>query len=192
VLELVDEFTKLEVKKVHNINLVTPGHYVPQIAEAISIKKDGGTEIPFVYNSNGYDSVKPLKTLEGLIDIYMPDLKYADDAYGLRYSDVPDYFTVSSEALKEMYRQVGGPVIENGIMKKGVLIRHLVIPGLTNDSLAVLDWIKLNVPLAIVNVMPQYRPCYKADEYPEINCLPTDHEYKSVINRLKDLGLQEV
>jgi len=192
VLELVEKFTGLESKKVHNINLVTPGHYVPQIAEAIRIKKASGTEIPFVYNSNGYDSIKSLKTLEGLIDIYMPDLKYADDAYGQRYSDVPDYFTVSSKALKEMYRQVGGPVIKNGIMKKGVLIRHLVMPGLTNDSFAVLDWIKSNVPLAIVNVMPQYRPCYKADGYPEINRCPTDLEYNSVFNRLKDLGLQGV
>jgi putative pyruvate formate lyase activating enzyme len=128
--------------------------------------------------------------MEGLIDIYMPDLKYANDAYGQRYSDVPDYFSVAKEALLEMYRQVGDPVIKNGLMQKGVLIRHLVLPGFQKDSFAILNWIKENLPTAIVNVMPQYRPEYRAREYREINRRTTSSEYRAVAAHLKELELQ--
>jgi len=189
--ELAEAFMNLDLKCVHNINLVTPGHFVPPIAEAVKLAKDKGIKIPFVYNSNGYDSVSSLKLMDGLIDIYMPDFKYADDAYGQRFSNVPDYFSIASDALLEMYRQVGEPVIKNGVMRKGVLIRHLVMPGLQNDSFLILDWIKENVPSAVVNVMPQYRPAYRANGYNDINRRPTASEYKSVVDHLKKLGLQE-
>ena len=189
--ELADVFMQLERQGVHNINLVTPGHFVPSIIEAIKLAKENGIKLPFVYNSNGYDSMESLIMLDGLIDIYMPDLKYADDIYGQRYSNVSDYFTVASVALKEMYRQVGAVEIKSGVMQKGLLIRHLVMPGLKNDSFAIVDWIKTNVPMAIVNIMPQYRPEYRAREYPEINRRPTVFEYQEVVEHLRKLGLQE-
>ena len=188
--ELADIFIKLERRNVHNINLVTPSHFVPQIAEAIKlVKKD--INIPFVYNSNGYDALPSLKLMDGLIDVYMPDLKYADNAYGQRYSNVPDYFDVASKALLEMYRQVGDPVIRHGVMQKGLLVRHLVMPGLIKDSMSVLDWIKANVPTALVNLMDQYRPAYLADEFAEINRRLTASEYRQVADYFSELGLQD-
>jgi len=190
VTKLAETFITLEMQGVHNINLVTPGHFVPPIVDAIKLAKEKGVKLPFVYNSNGYDSLESLKLVDGLIDIYMPDLKYADDAYGQRYSNVPDYFSIASKALKEMYRQVGAAVVKQGVMQKGLLIRHLVMPGLEKDSFAVLDWIKENVSSAIVNVMPQYRPEYRAREYPEINRHPTGSEYRKVAAYLRELGLQ--
>ena len=192
--QLTEMFMELETQGVHNINLVTPSHFVPPIAEAIRLAKEKGIALPFVYNSNGYDAIPSLEMMDGLIDIYMPDLKYADDSLGQRYSNVPDYFSVASKALPEMYRQVGDPVIKNGIMRRGVLIRHLVMPGLTEDSMAVLDWIKANLPTALVNVMPQYYPYYRVEEnaeYNEINRILTDSEYQAATDYLVKLGLQD-
>jgi putative pyruvate formate lyase activating enzyme len=153
------------------------------------VKKD--IEIPFVYNSNGYDALPSLKLMDGLIDVYMPDLKYADDANGQRYSNVPDYFSVASKALLEMYGQVGDPVIQHGVMRKGLLIRHLVMPGLTGDSMAVLDWIKANIPSALVNLMDQYRPAYRAGEFAEINRRLTASEYRQLAVYFSELGLRD-
>jgi len=191
VLRLAEMFLNLEKQGVHNINLVTPSHFVPSIVEAIQIAKEKGIKIPFIYNSNGYDALQSLKTMDGLIDIYMPDLKYADDALGLRYSDVPNYFTVAQEALMEMYRQVGDPVIKGGIMQKGILIRHLAMPGLHEDSIKVLDWIKANLPSALVNLMPQYRPDYRTREYKEIDRCLTNSEYRSLSDYFSKLRLQD-
>ena len=189
--ELADVFLRLEMQAVHNVNLVTPVHFVPQIAEAVKLAKDKGIMIPFVYNSNGYDALQSLQLMDGLIDVYMPDLKYADNVHGQRYSNVPDYFSVASKALLEMYRQVGDPVIQRGVMQKGLLIRHLVMPGLSKDSMAVLDWIKANVPSALVNLMDQYRPAYLADEFAEINRRLTPAEYRQAADYFSELGLQE-
>jgi putative pyruvate formate lyase activating enzyme len=189
--ELTDIFHSLESRGVHNINLVTPSHIAPQIAEAIKQAKRQGIKIPFIYNTGGYDAISSLQLMDGLIDIYMPDLKYGSDAVGQRYSNVPDYFTVAREALLEMQRQVGDPVIKHGIMQRGVLIRHLVMPGLTEDSMAVLDWIKSNLPSAVVNLMDQYRPAYRAGEYKEINRQLTASEYRTVAVHLTKLGLRE-
>jgi putative pyruvate formate lyase activating enzyme len=188
--ELAQLFIKMEKQKVHNINLVTPSHFAHPIAKAIKLAKESGVTIPFVYNTGGYDSLATLRMLDGLIDIYMPDLKYADDTHGLRYCGVPDYFSVTSKALIEMYRQVGSSVIRGGVMQKGLLIRHLVLPGLSEDSMGVLDWIKSNTPQAIVSLLAQYRPLYRAKEYPEINRRPTNVEYRSVADYLSKLGLQ--
>ena len=189
-MKLAETFLRLERQGVHNVNLVTPSHFVPPIVEAIKLARDKGLTVPFVYNTNAYDSLRSLKMLDGLIDIYMPDLKYYDDTLGQRYSNVPDYFSVASEALLEMARQVGAPIIENGVMQKGILIRHLVMPGLTEDSLAVLDWIKAHIPSALVNVMPQYRPEYLAGNYPEINRRTTASKYHIITNYLHKLNLQ--
>ena len=192
VAQLAEVFLKLEKSGVHNINLVTPSHFVPPIVSAIKSAKERGISIPFVYNSNGYDALSSLAMLDGLIDIYMPDLKFADDTLGLRYLGVPDYFTVAQKALAEMYRQVGKPVIANGIMQKGVLIRHLVMPGQSDDSMKALSWIKENTPFAIVNLMDQYRPAYRAREYKEINRGITASEFRMMDEYLSKLGLEMV
>ena len=190
--ELVRMFLKLQKKGVHNINLVTPGHFVVPIADAIKLAKKMGVCIPFVYNTNGYDSMAALKMMDGLIDIYMPDLKFSDDSLGLRYCGVPDYLTVAQNALVEMYRQVGEPVISHGVMQKGVLIRHLVMPGLLEDSKKALDFIKERLPFAAVNIMPQYRPMYRAKEFVEIARPPTRVEYQSVLDYAVKLGINTV
>jgi putative pyruvate formate lyase activating enzyme len=188
-LRLAKMFMDLENEGVHNINLVTLSHFVPSIAEAIKLAKEMGIKIPFIYNSSGYDALPSLEIMDGLIDIYLPDLKFADDALGLRYSDVPDYFTVAQKALIEMYRQVGNPVIKHGIMQKGVLIRHLVMPGLHKDSMRVLDWIKVNLPSGVINLMSGYKPAYRTDEYKEINRQITATEYQLVSSYFNKLGL---
>jgi len=188
--ELANIFLGLEQDGVHNVNLVTPSHFTTGIAVAVKKAKDKGIKIPFVYNSNGYDSIESLQMMEGLIDIYMPDFKYASNTLGFRYSSVPDYFTVASKALREMYRQVGSPVTENGLMKSGVLIRHLVMPNLTDDSFAVLSWIKTNVPNVLINLMDQYRPAYRAGEFDEINRRLTPSEFGIVENHFHQLNLQ--
>ena len=192
VPELAEVFLKLEKRGVHNINLVTPSHFVPPIVNAIKLAKEKGIGIPFVYNTNGYDAITSFEALDGLIDIYMPDLKFADDTLGLRYVGVVDYFTVAQKALTEMYRQVGEPIIKNGVMERGVLIRHLVMPGLHEDSIKVLDWIKENLPNAIINLMDQYRPAYKTKEYKEINRRLKNSEYRLVVEHLLELGLETV
>ena len=191
VEELALIFMGLERKGVHNINLVTPSHFVPHIAEAIRLAKKDGINIPFVYNSSGYDAMSSIRHMEGLVDIYMPDLKYGADDLGQRYSNVPDYFSVASQALPEMYRQVGAPVIRDGVMQKGLLIRHLALPGLSEDSIAVLDWIKANTPLAGVSLLSQYMPAYKAGIFKEINRCLTAREYRSVASHLTAIGLNE-
>jgi len=187
---LSEIFMKLEREGVHNINLVTPSHFVIPIAEAIKQAKEKGIKIPFVYNSNGYDSIEALQMMDGLIDIYMPDFKYANNSNGFRYSGVPDYFTVATKALREMYKQAGEPVIKNGIMQKGVLIRHLVMPGLSEDSFAVLSWIKANLPNVLINLMDQYRPEYRADDFKEIDRRLIPSEFYMVEEHFRQLGLR--
>ena len=192
VEELAQIFQALESRGVHNVNLVTPSHFAAQIAEAIKLSKEQGVEIPFIYNTSGYDSVPSLRQMEGLIDIYMPDMKYGSDDLGLLYSNVTDYFAVASQALLEMYRQVGAPVYVKGIMQKGVFVRHLVLPGQTSDSIAVLDWIKHNIPLAGVSLMAQYSPQYNAGKHKELSRRLTASEYRKVAAHFKSLGLHEV
>ena len=190
--ELVDIFRSLECKGVHNINLVTPSHFVPPIAEAIKRSKKQGVKVPFIYNTGGYDAIPSLKLMEGLIDIYMPDMKYGSDVLGQRYSNVTDYFTVATQALQDMYRQVGAPVYERGIMQKGMFIRHLVLPNQIGDSIAVLHWIKLILPLAGVSLLAQYSPQFNANKYKEINRRLTSDEYRRVVSHFKSIGLNEV
>jgi len=192
VPELANTFVQLAKRGVHNINLVSPSHFVPQITEAIRTAKERGIKLPFVYNSGGYDSLLSLKTLDGLVDIYMPDLKYANDVVGQRYSLVPDYFTVVTQALTEMYRQVGAMVIRDGIMVKGLLIRHLVLPGFSEDACSILDWIKANTPQAGVSLLAQFYPTYKAAEYPEIKRPITTKEYRTVVSHAEAIGLHVI
>ena len=180
--ELSNVFLKLQNENVNNINLVTPTSYVPQIIEAIKIAKNNGLKIPIVYNTNSYENVETLKLLEGYIDIYLPDLKYAENALAKQYSNINNYFEIATKAIKEMYRQVGNIEFdENGIAKKGIIIRHLVMPNHIENSKKVLQWIKDNMPDDIfVSVMNQYFPTYKAKEFKDINRKLTNREMKKI------------
>lgn len=189
--ELADIFIKQQEKDVENINLVTPTSYVPQIIEAIKIARKNGLKLPIVYNTNGYEKVETLKMLEGYVDIYLPDFKYSDDDLGKRLSKVDNYFEIVTEALKEMYRQTGKAVFNGeGIMQKGMIIRHLVLPNHILNSRRVLKWINENMHDVYVSVMAQYFPTYKAKKIDDINRKLTKEEYEQIENYLYRLNLE--
>lgn len=189
--ELADIFIKQQEKDVENINLVTPTSYVPQIIEAIKIARKNGLKLPIVYNTNGYEKVETLKMLEGYVDIYLPDFKYSDDDLGKRLSKVDNYFEIVTEALKEMYRQTGKAVFNGeGVMQKGMIIRHLVLPNHILNSRRVLKWINENMHDVYVSVMAQYFPTYKAKEIDDINRKLTKEEYEQIENYLYRLDLE--
>ena len=180
--ELAEIFIEQQNRKAENINLVTPTSYVLQIIEAIKIAKKKGLRIPIVYNTNGYENVETLKLLEGYIDIYLPDLKYYDNEKGRKYSKIDKYLEIATKAIKEMYRQVGNPKLdERGIIKKGLMIRHLVLPNNIDNSKKVLKWIKENIDENVyVDIMAQYFPTYKAKKDDELNRKLTKEEYKEI------------
>ena len=190
--ELAEIMLKQQEKGLENINLVTPTSYAIHIIEAIKIAKQKGLKIPIVYNTNGYENVETLKLLEGLIDIYLPDLKYFNNELGKKYSKVENYFEITTEAIKEMYRQVGSPKLnKNGIMEKGLMIRHLVLPNKIENSKQVLKWIKENIDNNVyVSIMAQYFPTYKAKEMDELNRKLTKEEYEEIENYLYELNLE--
>ena len=190
--ELANVMIKQQERNVQNINLVTPTSYALHIVEAIKIARKKGLEIPIVYNTNGYESVETLKLLEGYVDIYLPDLKYYYDDLAKKYSKVDNYFEIATKAIQEMYRQVGTPVLdENGVMKKGLMIRHLILPNEVQNSKKVLKWIKENIDSKVyVSIMAQYFPTYKAKEIPEIARKITKEEYEKVENYLYELDLE--
>jgi putative pyruvate formate lyase activating enzyme len=160
-----------------NINLVSPTHLIVPIAQAIIIAKNNGLNLPIVYNTGGYDSAQTLKLLDGLIDIYMPDMKYSDNQKAKLLSNAENYPEVNRNAVKEMYRQVGDLVIENHIAKRGLLIRHLVLPNSMAGGEAIIDFLADEISRnTAINVMAQYRPCYHAFEQPNINRSPTSDE----------------
>ncbi len=189
--ELADIFIEQQNKKVENINLVTPIMYIYHIIEAIKIARKKGLNIPIVYNTNGYENVETIKKLNGYIDIYLPDLKYYDNDLAFKYSGIKNYFENATEAIKEMYNQVGAPVLdENGIMKKGVIIRHLVLPNNLQNSKDVLKWINDNIDNKVfVSVMAQYFPTHRAKDFPELNRKLTKEEYEEIENFLYSLNL---
>lgn len=190
--ELSQIFLKLQGQGALNINLVSATQYIPQVAEALKIAKEKGLTIPVVYNSNGYESSEGLKILEGLIDVYLPDLKYYNNEYSVKYSSARDYFDHACKAILAMYKQVGVPLYdEDGLIKKGLMIRHLLLPGLKEDSKKVLKWIKDNLPLEIpISLMVQYTPVYKALEMDEINRRITEDEYEEIIDYFFEIGLE--
>ncbi len=181
---------ELKEKGAHNINFVTGTHYADKIAEILRECKDK-LDIPIVYNCGGYEKVETLKMLEGLVDIYLPDMKYYSAEMSARYSGAPDYFEYALPALKEMLRQQPEPVFDdNGIMQRGVIVRHLVLPKGYHDSMKLLDVLaKLPSP-PLVSVMRQYTPCYGASEFPEINRKLTTFEYDKVTEHCADIGLK--
>ena len=172
-----------------NINLVTPSHYIPLIRDGIILAKERGVNIPFVYNSSGYENVDSLKLLEGLIDIFLPDFKYYDNNLG-EFSKVNDYFNVASLAIEEMYRQVGNPKYEDGNLKKGVIVRHLVLPGHSDDSKDIINYLYNKYDNNIIlSIMNQYTPIRKL-EYKELNSKVTSIEYDNLIDYAYDLGIR--
>lgn len=183
-------FLNLQNKGAHNINLVSPSHYVLQIREALEGLPE--LNIPVIYNSNGYESREGLMVMEGLVDVYLPDLKYCSSEAASKYSRAADYFEVAARALMEMYRQVGSTVFDkNGMIKKGMIIRHLILPGQSSESIKILDWIRGNLPDDItVSLMSQYTPYYKSEGYPEINRRITRWEYERVLNHFIKLGFE--
>ena len=189
---LAEIFLEEQERQVNNINLVTPTMYAYQIIEAIKIAKAKGLHIPIIYNSNGYENIETLKSLNGYIDVYLPDLKYYADDLAIKYSSAPHYFKIATRAIKEMYNQVGGPVFdENGIIQKGVIIRHLILPNHVQNTKRILKWIKENMPKDIyVSVMAQYFPTFKAKNMENINRKINLKEYREVENYLYALDLE--
>ena len=180
---------ELQSMGAENINLVTPTHYIPLIRDGLILAKKEGLRIPIVYNTSSYENVESLKLLDGLIDIYLPDFKYYDNDLG-RYSNVSDYFEVASLAIEEMYCQVGSPKYEDDILKRGMIIRHLVLPGHIDDSKKVIKYLYDtygdNIVLSIMN---QYTPVKKL-RYSELNNRVSDREYDDLIDYASDLGIE--
>ncbi len=192
VEELANIMLKQQEKGVNNINLVTPTMYVYQIIEAIKIARKRGLNIPIIYNTNGYENVKTIQDLNGYVDIYLPDLKYYSNELSKKYSKIDNYFKYATEAIKEMYKQVESPIFdENGIIKKGLIIRHLVLPNHLQNSKHILKWIKENMPEdTYVSVMAQYFPTYKAKEDNLINRKLNKKEYREIEEFLYTLNLE--
>ena len=187
---------ELQAQGCHNINFVTPEHVALQIVEALPLAIERGLRLPLVYNTSAYDSMESLELLDGLVDIYMPDFKYWDSEMARKYSRAPDYPEVARRAVKEMHRQVGDLVIdENGVAKRGLLIRHLVMPGNIAGTQEVMGWIARELsPNSYVNVMPQYHPAGKVSrsEYPEINRRVTAAEFERALEETWGAGLKRL
>jgi len=188
---------KLQEKGAHNINLVSPTHFVYAIVEALKIAYEKGLAIPVVYNTGGYDRPEIIRDLEGIIDIYLPDVKYYSESVSEKLSNVYNYFEKSSQSLLEMYRQMGDELIkdENGIAKRGLMIRHLVLPEYIDESKKILKWIVNNISENIyLNIMGQYHPCYLVNKNfcSEINRKLTKDEYGEVLNYARDLGFKNI
>ncbi|AQT66969.1 anaerobic ribonucleoside-triphosphate reductase activating protein [Anaerohalosphaera lusitana] len=191
VHQLADTMLDLQVRGCENINLVSPTHQIPPIAAAIEDAHKRGLTLPIVYNSGGYDCANTLSLLEGLIDIYMPDMKYSNVQHGLQYSDVGDYPGINYSAVKEMYRQVGDLQVENGIALKGLIVRHLVLPHDLAGSTAIIDFLASQVsPHAAINIMDQYYPAYHAGEYEELCTSPQADEIAKVKEYAHKKGLR--
>mgnify|MGYP000848749018 FL=1 len=187
--ELRAAFERLIDEGVQNVNLVTPTHFLPDILPALEPK----LPVPVVYNCGGYESVETLRQLEGKIDVYLPDFKYSDNALAKKLSSAPDYFETASAAILEMYRQVGKPVLEDDEMKRGVLVRHLVLPGCVDNSLGVLDWVAEHFRSGdiLFSLMSQYVPMGRAVEMPPFDRRITELEYDSVLSYMMLLGIED-
>lgn len=191
VEKLAEIMVNQQKRGAQNINLVTPTMYSTQIKEAIKIVKEKGLRIPIIYNSNGYESITALKNLEGYIDIYLPDLKYYSNTLAEKYSKAPNYFEIATKAIREMIRQVGKPILdENGIMKKGVMIRHLVLPNHLLNTKGILKWIQENIKEDVwVSIMAQYFPTYQVREDKLLGRKLTKEEYDRVKEWIDEFGL---
>jgi putative pyruvate formate lyase activating enzyme len=189
---LAQMMMNLQAKGCHNINLVSPSHVVAQILEALAVAAGEGLRLPLVYNTGGYDALPTLKLLDGVVDIYMPDFKFADAEAAERFSSAPQYPTVARAAIREMHRQVGDLVVDDhGVARRGLILRHLVMPGRPNDTREIMRFIAQEIsPDTYVNVMGQYRPAHLAEEYPELNRPLTGSEYREALKIARDEGLR--
>lgn len=190
--ELAEIFLEQQRKGANNINLVTPTMYVYHIIEALDMAKDRGLCIPVIYNSNGYENIETIKLLKGYIDIYLPDFKYYNNKIAKKYSNIDNYFEVTTEAIKEMYKQVGKSIFNNeGIIQKGIIIRHLILPNYVENTKHILKWIKENFDDDIyISIMAQYFPTYLAKKEEFLSRKITRKEYKNVEQYLYSLELK--
>lgn len=206
--KLTEKFLMLQEMGAHNINLVTGSHYVPQIVKALQRARDQGLTVPVVYNTGSYEKVQTLRMLEGLVDIYLPDLKYKDSRLAARYAGAPDYFSYAAAAIEEMVRQVGDPVLEpimqpdcaagvqedgdSMLMKRGVIVRHLMLPGQFDDSKSIIRYLHETWGNHIyISIMNQYTPCNDLPGYPELNRKTAQEEYDDLVDYAIELGVKQ-
>jgi putative pyruvate formate lyase activating enzyme len=192
--QLAGMMLSLQGQGCHNINLVSPSHVVPQLFEALEMAVADGLKVPLVYNTGGYDSVDTLRLLDGVVDIYMPDMKYADEETAHRYSGISDYLGVNRAAVKEMHRQVGDLVVDGGgVAMRGLLVRHLVLPAGLAGTPSITRFLAREVsPGTYVNVMAQYRPAYRAWDSPELSRSPSRDEYREAVRMAQEEGLSRL
>ncbi|OAA82998.1 radical SAM protein [Clostridium ljungdahlii] len=192
IKRLSEIFLEQQDRNAHNINLVTPTHYIPQIIEALDIAKSKGLQLPVLFNTNSYINAATLKDLKGYIDVYLPDLKYFNNKYAVKYSHAPDYFSYASKAIEKMFNQVGTIKFDkNGMVTKGVIIRHLMLPGLLFDSKKIIDYIYNTFGDSVyISIMNQYTPMYNSYKFPEINRPLSPKHYDSFINYCLSLGIK--
>lgn len=189
---LVEIYFELKEKGACNINLVTPSHFASLIALSLRKAKEQGFDLPIIYNTSSYEKVETLKLLDGLIDVYLPDLKYYDDVYGEKYSKAKGYFSIASKAIAEMYRQVGeNQFNQDGMIQKGVIVRHLVMPGLVEDSKKIIHYLYVTYKNSIyLSIMNQFTPNSNLEKYPEINRPITEEEYEIVLQYAISIGVE--
>jgi putative pyruvate formate lyase activating enzyme len=192
--ELAYMMLSLQAQGCHNINLVSPTHVAPQILEALEIAIESGLHLPLVYNSGGYDSIETLKILDGIVDIYMPDMKYSDAEIAKELSGIENYPSINRAALKEMHRQVGDLQIDDeGIAKRGLLVRHLVLPNRLAGTREVVDFLAKEISSnTYVNIMAQYHPCYKAFEIPSLARRISTAEFREAVELAYQAGLSRL
>jgi putative pyruvate formate lyase activating enzyme len=189
--ELARMMLSLQERGCHNVNFVTPTHYMPQILSGLAAAAEHGLRLPVVYNTSGYELVEVLKLLDGIVDIYMPDMRYASDAMGLEYSDAPDYATYNREAIKEMHRQVGDlETDDNGVAVRGLVIRLLVLPGSISGTGDTLEFIAREISReSFISLMAQYFPAHRASLHPPLDRRITRDEYARALRKMRELGL---
>lgn len=192
--ELAEMMLELQQGGCHNINLVSPSHFVPQILEGLLVAVAMGLKIPIVYNTGGYDSMETLEILDGVVDIYMPDIKFGDDEAGRKYAGAAGYYTVAKKAVKEMHGQVGDLIVDGkGIAVRGLLVRHLVLPGNLARTEKVMEFLAGEISAnTFVNIMAQYYPAHEAFKYPELNRRITGKEYQEAIKIAEQAGLKRI
>lgn len=193
IQHLSEIFMALQEKGAHNINLVTPTHFIPQLREALLLSRQNGLKLPVVYNTGGYELPASLRMLEGLVDVYLPDMKYHSPRLGEAYSHAPDYFETACAALAEMYRQTGAPSFDEttGLIKGGVIVRHLILPGQTGDSKRIIRYLHEHYGNTIyISIMNQYTPLPHVAPYPELNRKVTQEEYDRVISFALKVGVE--
>ena len=192
--ELAESFLMLQEQGADNINLVTPTHYVPQIISSLDIAKSKGLNIPVIYNSGGYESVETIKLLRGYIDVYMPDFKYFSDKYAIEYSCAPNYFNVAAAAIDEMFQQVGENVFDNrGMINKGVIVRHMMLPGLLFETKKILDYLHSSYGDNIyISLMSQYTPMPNVREHPKLSKRINELHYQAMVEYCLDCGIKNV